>query len=143
MKELKLTLKTIYKAPTYTISKFYIDGVLFCDTIEDVVRDLNNDGDLNDEGETKVWGETAIPAGTYKVSLTMSNRFKKVLPLLHNVPNFEGIRIHGGNTAEDTHGCILVGVNDKKGRVSNSQATMSKLMPLLEKFESITIEIIR
>jgi len=116
---------------TYTIGRLYIDGDGFCDTLEDKVRP---DG-------VKVWGETAIPAGVYKVIITESARFKRRLPLLVNVPMFEGIRIHPGNTAVDTHGCILVGVNNVKGKVTQSQATFKQLFVLMEKAEDITIEI--
>ena len=129
-------------ADTYTIGKLSIDGKPFCDVIEDVVRDKNKDGDLQDAGEAKVYGQTAIPYGTYKVQLTMSNRFKKVLPLLLNVPEFEGIRIHAGNTAEDSHGCLLVGENKQKGKVINSAVTMEKLMAILKTGKNIEIEII-
>lgn len=128
---MKLLLERIYKDPTYTIGKLSIDGVHFCDVLEDVVRP---DG-------VKVYGQTAIPKGTYEVLLTYSVRFKKVLPQLLNVPMFEGIRIHAGNTAIDTHGCLLVGINDAKGRVSQSQATMARLMPILEKGTNIEITI--
>ena len=107
--------------PTYTIGKLYIDGKYFCDTLEDVVR----------KGP-KVMHETAIPAGTYEVILNMSPRFKKVLPRLLNVPGFDGILIHAGNTSKDTSGCILVGQNKEVGKVINSQATMAKLIPILQ-----------
>lgn len=83
-----------------TISKCYVDGTYECDTLEDVVRPA---------GAPKVHGKTAIPAGRYRVLVTMSNRFKRPLPLLVDVPGFEGIRIHPGNTAENTDGCILPG----------------------------------
>ena len=129
---MKLFLERIYKADTYTIGKLSIDGEFFCHVLEDVVRPKG----------IKVYGETAIPKGTYQVKLTMSNRFKKVLPLLVDVPMFEGIRIHAGNTNKDTHGCLLVGVNDSKGRVSNSAATMAKLMPILESAKTIEIMIV-
>jgi len=129
---MKLFLERIYKADTYTIGKLSIDGEFFCHVLEDVVRPKG----------IKVYGETAIPKGTYQVKLTMSNRFKKVLPLLQNVPMFEGIRIHAGNTNKDTHGCLLVGVNDSKGRVSNSVATMAKLMPILQSAKTIEIMIV-
>jgi len=129
---MKLFLERIYKADTYTIGKLSIDGEFFCHVLEDVVRPKG----------IKVYGETAIPKGTYQVKLTMSNRFKKVLPLLQNVPMFEGIRIHAGNTNKDTHGCLLVGVNDSKGRVSNSAATMAKLMPILQSAKTIEIMIV-
>jgi hypothetical protein len=139
---MKLLLKRIYFAPTYTIGKLSIDGVQFCDVLEDTNRDKNHDGDLTDPGETKVFGETCIPFGTYDVTITMSQRFKRELPLLLNVPGFDGIRIHPGNTAVDTHGCLLVGINDAKGRVSQSKATFDKLFPLLEKATKIQIEIV-
>lgn len=139
---MKLKLQRIYFAPTYTIGKLSIDGVHFCDVLEDVNRDKNHDGDLTDPGEGKVFGETCIPFGTYKVTITMSQRFGRLLPLLNNVPGFDGIRIHPGNTAIDTHGCLLVGVNDKKGRVSDSKATFEKLFEKLKDAKDIAIEIV-
>lgn len=130
---MKLKLDRIYKAPTYTIGKLYIDGKLFCDTLEDVVRP---DG-------VKVYGETAIPAGTYKVILNMSNRFKRIMPLLLNVPMFEGIRIHEGNSSADSSGCILVGKNTAKGKVTDSKKTFAELMSVLKLAkDEITIEIL-
>lgn len=87
--------------PNQTIGEFDIDGQPFCFTCEDTVRP---------DGE-KVQNETAIPAGRYRVRMTWSNRFKKIMPELMNVPNFAGVRIHGGNTEADTEGCILVGMH--------------------------------
>lgn len=119
--ELKQVRK--FKGDKYTISDFYIDGVKICNICEDPVRvliDKNKDGDFNDAGEGKIYGDTAIPAGKYEVVITYSDRFKKYLPLLLNVPGYEGIRIHPGNSAADTHGCLLPGINDIQGRVSNS-----------------------
>jgi hypothetical protein len=139
---MKLTLKRIALKDTYTIGKLYVDGVYECDTLEDKVRDLNKDGDLDDTGETKVWGETAIPYGTYRIDMMMSPKFKKILPRLSGVKGFEGILIHPGNTALDTHGCILVGVNNVVGKVTSSIATFDKLMEKIrnEKQLSITVE---
>ena len=119
--ELKLLRK--YKKPTYTIGTLSVDGAYFCDTLEDRVRDLVI--------ERKVKGSTAIPAGRYRVILNWSPRFKKPLPLLLDVPHFEGIRIHAGNTAKDTEGCILVGRNTQPGTVTESKATMADLMQVL------------
>ena len=125
-----------------TIGKMYIGGRFFCYTLEDVDRDKNKDGDLNDPGEQKVYGETAIPRGTYKVTLTMSNRFKVVMPLLNNVVGFEGIRIHNGNTSEHTHGCLLVGESKGKDFIGGSKMAFAKLMDILTKTkEPITIVI--
>ena len=120
-----LLLKRIALRDTYTIGKLYIDGQYICDTIEDRVRDLSK--------EKKVYGETAIPYGAYKVSWTYSPRFKKYMPLLEDVPYFTGIRIHSGNTAKDSLGCIIVGENKQKGMVLNSRATVNKLYPLIKK----------
>ena len=119
--ELRLIRK--YKKETYTIGNLYINGNKFCDTLEDEVRNLQT--------EKKIPGKTAIPHGTYKIILTKSTRFKKVLPLLLNVPYFEGIRIHSGNTSKDTEGCILVGRNTQPATVTESKATMNELMKIL------------
>lgn len=135
---MKIRLIRHAKRDTYTIGKLYIDGVYFCDTLEDRVRDLKN-------GEAKVFGETAIPEGTYKIIMNMSNRFKRVMPLLLDVPHFAGIRIHSGSRAEHSHGCILVGKNDVVGRLSKSKFFESELYAKLNMAqaskEPITIEI--
>lgn len=105
-----------FKGPEYTIGKLYIDGQYFCDTLEDTIR------------KEKIAGKTAIPAGKYKVKKTYSPRFKKQLPEILNVPNFFGVRIHAGNTAKDTEGCILLGLNKTKGAVINSQNAVAFFM---------------
>jgi hypothetical protein len=125
-----------------TIGKLSLGGRFFCYTLEDFDRDFNKDGDLLDLGETKVHSKTAIPRGTYSVQLTMSNRFKKVLPLLVAVPGFEGIRIHPGNTDADTEGCILVGESKAKDFIGGSRITFEKLMDIMTKAKDlITITI--
>jgi hypothetical protein len=142
---MKLELKRTFFAEKYTIGKLSIDGVLFCDTLEDKNRDLNKDGDLKDNGETKVFGETAIPFGTYEIIMNESQRFKRKMPLLLSVPSFAGIRIHAGSKAEHSHGCILVGKNTIKGGLTDSKAFEVKLYALLNKAfdnkEKIEIEI--
>lgn len=137
-----LVLRRIIKMPEFTMGELFINGKKFCNTLEDQVRDANNDGDLNDPGEEKVYGKTAIPRGTYKVIVNLSNRFKKELPLLLNVPGFEGIRIHGGNKAEDSLGCILVAYNayEKEGRIQGSSS--NDLVTELKKYTQIELTII-
>lgn len=140
---MKLTLKRIALRPTYTIGKLYIDDVYFCDTIEDTVRDLNKNGKF-DNGEKKIHSKTAIPYGTYEIKWTYSPRFKKYTPQLMNVPSFEGIRIHAGNTSADTEGCLILGKNKQVGKVLNSRATINKFYPIIKKACSngkVTIEI--
>lgn len=129
---MKIVLKRIALRDTYTIGKLYIDDKYICDTVEDKVRDINKNG-IFDNGEKKVYGQTAIPYGTYEVKWTYSNRFKKYMPEILNVPNFSGIRIHSGNTAADSLGCIIVGENKVVGKVLNSRATVNKLYPIIEK----------
>lgn len=126
-----------YFADTYTIGTMYINGVWFCDTLEDKYRDLSKEG--------KVAGQTAIPYGTYGVIVNYSPKFKRDLPRLQNVPYFDGILIHRGNTPADTSGCILVGENKVKGQVVNSTKYETALTDLLKKTqaggEPITITI--
>lgn len=148
---MKLILKRIALRDTYTIGKLYIDGVYFCDTLEDKVRDLNKNGKF-DNGEKKVYGETAIPYGTYKVDMnTVSPRFKNrvwakpyggKIPRLLNVNSFEGVLIHPGTTSKDTSGCLLVGRNTIVGKLTQSQNTFHKLMSKLKGQKDITIEIV-
>ena len=133
---MKLRLERIFKGENYTIGRLYIDDIYFCDTLEDTIRSID------ENGNGKVYGKTAIPSGKYNVIMSMSDRFKRVLPLLQNVPHFEGIRIHSGNTADDTHGCILVGKNTEIGKVTSSKIYETDLIKKLKGQKSIQIEIV-
>lgn len=140
---MKLLLKRIFRGDTYTIGHLYINGNYYCDVLEDVDRGLTNDMSEEEIKKIKVYGKTAIPKGTYKVEVTYSPKFKRYLPLLIGVKGFTGIRIHSGNSAEDTLGCLLVGFNKEKGKVLNSRVTSDKLTALLRNCEEeihITIE---
>lgn len=138
---MELLLRRIYRGAKYTIGRLYIDGVYFCDTLEDTDRDLKQNDDVEDIRKRKIKGQTAIPLGTYNIILNRSNRFKKILPLLESVPCYEGVRIHSGNTHIDTDGCILVGFNTIKGMVTNSRVTMTNLMKKLKTAKNITLKI--
>lgn len=142
-------IRTVF-TPYYTMGELIIDKDFICYTVEDTVRDHNQDGDLLDEGEGKVYGETAIPYGTYEVDLTMSPKFKRLLPILMDVPHFEGIRIHRGNTAKDSQGCILPGyISDEpvEGTVVKSADAEMRIIELIYKAklrgEKITIDVVK
>lgn len=144
---MELTLRRKFKGPTYTIGDLFIDGQFFCNTIEDTVRELPATCPDTPRGRSctckeKVHAKTAIPAGTYRITLGYSPKYKRKMPCLHNVPHFLGILIHPGNTEEDSSGCILVGENTVKGKVLNSRATFQRLYALLEKEKDITIIIV-
>lgn len=141
---MRLTLIRIANRPTYCIGKLYIDGVYFCDTLEDTDRGLDDKMSEEEIKELKVYGETAIPSGIYPVTITYSNKFKKNLPLINNVKGYSGIRIHSGNTAKDTLGCILVGRNKEVGKVLQSRVTFNALYNMLARSkERIIIDIMR
>lgn len=129
---MKLTLDRKYKKPDYTIGKLYINGQYFCDTLEDKDRGLTQDMDENTIFDIKVYGKTAIPTGTYTLSWSYSPKFKKYLLAVNNVPGFSGIRLHAGNTADDSLGCILVGKNKQVGKVLNSRATLMQLNEIVK-----------
>lgn len=115
---------------TSTIGDLYVDAKWECNTLEDAFRDV------------KIQDKTCIPAGTYQVILSYSNRFKQIMPEILNVPNFMGIRIHPGNTSEDTAGCILVGSNTRPNELTGSRFAYTELMKKLNaKKEPITITI--
>lgn len=153
---MKLTLKRIAKRDTYTIGKLYIDGEYFCDTLEDKDRGLKQSMSLSEIKAKKVYGKTAIPAGEYEVTLHMiSPKYSKKqwyvkfcgakMPRLLNIPGYDGVLIHPGNTDVDTMGCLLVGKNTVIGKVLESKDTFAKLYPILkaasDKGERITITI--
>lgn len=129
---MEITVKRKFKGNNYTIGSLYIDDKYFCDTLEDIDRGLTDNMTDSYISTVKVVDQTAIPTGSYKVTITYSNRFQKLLPLINNVKGFSGIRIHSGNTKEDTSGCILVGFNTKKGKVVNSRVTFNKLFNILQ-----------
>ena len=142
---MELRLERLWPKAEYTVGRLYIDGELFCNTLEDKVADLNRDGKL-DGTERKVPGKTAIPYGTYKIFYGWSARFGRNLPRLLNVTAFDGILIHPGNTADDTAGCILVGRNTEVGRLTQSRLYSDELNKRIDiaqrRGEPITIEII-
>jgi len=142
---MKMLLKRRFLGDNYTIGTLFINGERFCDTLEDKNRDVNRNGKF-DGKEKKVQGETCIPFGTYKVTLNLSPRFKRPLPRLLDVPDFDGVLIHRGNTAKDTQGCILVGENKVKGKVINSTPYEVELVrrcaDAIANKEEITIEIV-
>lgn len=136
---MKLVLKRIALRDTYTIGRLYVDNHYFCDTCEDTVRDLSK--------ETKVYGKTAIPYGRYEITMKVQSPkysqrasyawCKGYLPRLLNVPHFDGILIHAGNTAEDSAGCLIVGENKVKGKVINSMETLKRLYRILKSASDI------
>ncbi len=134
---MKIELERITRNDSYTSGRLYVDGIYVCDTLEDKDRDDNRNG-IFDGGETKVYARTAIPNGTYEITLEHSPKFSpryggRKVPRLHDVPRFDGILIHTGNTVDDTSGCILVGNNDAPGRIANSLAAFDRLLPMLER----------
>ena len=128
---MNLLLKRQIKTKDFTLGELFIDGVSFCYTVEDMERMPNE----------KVYGKTAIPKGAYKVIINMSNRFKKEMPLLLNVENFSGVRIHSGNSAEDSLGGIIVGMVRTINGVGMSRIAFTKLMEKLKGQKDITLTI--
>ena len=119
---MELLLQRIAKKSDYTIGRLFVDGRYLCDTLEDCMR----------EPGVKVPGETAIPAGRYRVIVNVSPKFGRELPRLLDVPGFEGILIHKGNSARDSAGCVLLGENKEKGRVVNSTPYELRLTRLIK-----------
>lgn len=127
---MQITVKRLYKTDISTIGELLVDGIFECYTLEDAERDV------------KIKGETAIPKGTYNVIINESTRFKRLLPLLLNVPNFEGVRIHSGNSNHDTEGCILVGQSRNKNYIGQSRKAFDKLFKKMQAAKNITITIL-
>ena len=124
---MEIRIDRAWKKRDYTISRVFIDGKRFgdsrnyCNALEDFDRGLTSDMSVDDILSVKVYGKTAIPTGKYSVVLSWSSKFKKILPEVRAVKGFTGIRIHSGNTADDSLGCILIGQNTKVGMVTESR----------------------
>lgn len=153
---MKLVVERAWPKATYTIGRLFVDGERFYETLEDKDRMLFKDDPLPLIRRTKVYGETAIPKGKYEVRMDIvSPKYAAVtwfntlcggrMPRLMNVPGFDGVLIHPGNSAIDTLGCILVGRNTKVGQLTSSRDTFKELYRKLDaaflRGEKITIEI--
>lgn len=150
-----LEVKRIAKRDTYTISKWYIDGKYVCDGVEDTDRGLKQEMSVAQLQTLKMYGKTAIPAGTYTIKLTYSPRlatkryaakYEGCLPEVCDVKAYSGVRLHPGNTAEDTLGCLLPGYNKVKGKVVQSTECFYNIMdnyllPAWRRKEPITLKI--
>ena len=141
MEDLKLKITRKLGNAKFTEGRMYANGEFECFTVEDADRRLESGG-------SKIQNQTAIPKGTYDVAWTMSPRFKKMMPLLLNVPGFSGVRIHAGNKSADTEGCIIVGaLNDSMDDdfVGASKVAVSRLYPKIEQTlkagKKVTLEI--
>lgn len=134
---MKLVLTRLQLDPDVTIGRLTVDGQWSCWVCEDAVRPPG----------VKVYGRTAIPYGSYRIDITMSARFKRPLPLLLDVPMFSGIRVHPGNTAADTEGCLLPGLDRLPKGVGRSRLAFDQLQAQLvqakARGESITIDIVQ
>lgn len=141
---MEIILHRSFLGKDYSVGHIYIGGSVFCDTIEDVDRDIDQATSLAVIRQKKVYGKTAIPTGRYKVELSPSPNYQKkaltdsyfrqyanAMPHLLNVPGFSGILIHPGTTANDTEGCVLVGRNLVKGKILQSRDTFSRLYSIL------------
>lgn len=156
---MKVELVRIYTCSTYTIGKLYVDGEWVCDTLEDTDRGLDQSMSVEEIRKRKVYRQTAIPTGTYEITMDIpSPKFsqypfyrklcKGYLPRLLEVKGFDGILMHCGSTADNSAGCILIGLNTIKGRLTNSQKTYTTFMvlhmlPAKKMKEDITITITR
>ena len=130
--ETNLLLKRTTRTDKSTIGELHLNGKFFCYTLEDRDRGLKKTDSLLSIKARKLFGITAIPAGRYEVALTWSNRFKKYMPQLLNVPGYEGVRIHVGNYPEETEGCLLVGIGKGVDKIIDSRTAFTALMQQLE-----------
>jgi hypothetical protein len=139
--QLKLIRKVFSKKSTIGQLEAYVDGVKVysCRTLEDTFREVVG----AKVSEWKIKAQTAIPTGTYVVIVNHSNRFDKLLPLLLNVPGFAGVRIHGGNSADNTEGCLLVGEKLGPGpdRINTCAPAVDKIIELINAADHASIEV--
>lgn len=153
---MRISIDRRWPKPTYTIGRLYVDGIYFCNTLEDRDRGLEQTQSLSYIQSHKVYGETAIPKGTYVVDMYVTSPkyaavawykslCKGKMPRLRDVPGFSAILVHPGSTALDTRGCVLVGKNTKVGQLTESRNTFKALYTRMKKAadrgEEITIEI--
>lgn len=147
---MELRIRRVALKETYTIGKLEMKIENGYERISDILEDAVRDGE-------KIYGQTAIPYGKYEIDMNSvsfafrkrewAKRYKGIVPLLKDVPNFSGVRIHPANTAEELQGCLATGINTSEGRVTSSTAMYYHLMddyliPAKERGETITLEIV-
>ena len=128
---MKLTLRRTKFFEHTTIGRLYLDEHFLMYTLEDKDRSICSDTPLDEIARVKVQNETAIPYGTYEIRMTYSNRFKKLMPELIDVPGFTGIRIHPGNNRKDTAGCILPGLVNAGDKLVNSKLAYANVITVI------------
>ena len=142
---MEILIKREWLTGNSSIGEMYVNGTLQCFTLEDTDRGLNQSMTLAQVAALKQYGKTAIPKGRYQVILQYSEKHQRVLPLLLNVTDYEGVEIHPGNTAIDTLGCILVGTSRGTDAIYESRkaftALFAKLQDAANKHEKIFISI--
>jgi len=142
---LQLILDRDIRTKNSTIGNLFVGGKFECVTLEDFDRGLKQTMSVDEIAKIKVKTQTAIPTGTYEIIITFSNRFQKDLPELLNVKGFEKIRVHSGNSASDTEGCILVGQNKSTDYIGQSRDAFSvlftKIKSAISNKEKVFIEI--
>lgn len=139
---LHLFLIRKWKKPEYTIGQLYCNGEKLCNVIEDTDRGLNQYMTEAQISKIKIKDKTAIPAGTYKLEVSMSPKFKRELIMVCDVPGYVGIRIHRGNTADHSSGCLIPGLNTAKGMVTNSTEYELKLTEMVKNADEAYITIV-
>lgn len=120
-----------------TLSKLFLGADFICDILEDEVREIPG----RTVEQWKQWGKTAIPSGVYKIGLEHSNRFGPDTLTVFNVPGFQGVRIHAGNTQADTEGCLLPGTRNSNCTVANSRDALSKLRTMLVPYYPVGVSL--
>lgn len=130
---MQLKLQRVIRTDHSTIGELFINGIRECFTLEDKDRGLKQFDPIGEIAIRKVYGKTAIPSGTYEVILSFSNKYQKYMPLLLNVPGFNGIRMHSGNKPEDSLGCILMGQTKGSDFIGQSRIAVASFMSKLQK----------
>ena len=142
---MRILIDRAWKKADYTISRLFVDGERWCEALEDTDRGLKDSMRTEEIKAKKIYGKTAIPSGKYVVTMTYSPKFRRNLPLVNDVKCFSGIRIHAGNTNQDTSGCILPGKNTKVGMVTDSTYWTDRLINAIklsiDRGEMVLIEI--
>lgn len=143
---LRLTLRRVEKTGRYTMGRLMVDGTPACDTLEPRSRGLTKASTAAEIAAAKALGTTAVPAGRYRVRMRPSARFGRMMPFLEDVPGYEGVLIHPGNSPADTRGCILPGTRGRGGTLLDSRAAADALCEAVRRAEAegrgATIDII-